>query len=183
MLDPIPTSILKQCTNEVTPNITRPINALLTTGEMPSKYKSAIITPILKKPGAECIYKNYRPVSNLTYASKLIEKAVFYQMNEHSDLHKLAETNQSAYHSKHSTATALLKIFNDVLLELDERNVEFLTLLNLSAAFDTVKHNILHNRLRHIYGYSGMALKWFTSYLSQRKQRVLINGALSSERT
>ena len=104
-------------------------------------------------------------------------------MNEHSYLHKLAETNQSAYRRKHSTATTLLKIFNDVLLEHDKRNVVFLTLLYLSTAFDTVDYNILLNRLCNTYGYSGMALQWFTSHLSQRKQRVLINGALSSERT
>ena len=60
--------------------------------------------------------------------------------------------------SKHSTATALLKIFNDELLEFDERNVVFLTLLYLSAANVTVDHTILLNRPRHTYGYSGMAL-------------------------
>ena len=86
---------------------------------------------------------------------------------------------QSAYKAKHSTETALLKIFNDILLQIDNQQVVLLTLLDLSAAFDTVDHHILLHRLEHSFGFKGEALQWFKSYLTNRTQRVCINGEKS----
>ena len=88
---------------------------------------------------------------------------------------------QSAYSKSHSTETALVKIVNDILLDMNRQHVSLLVLLDLSAAFDTVDHIILLRRLETSFGVTGDALKWIASYLSARSQRVMINGVLSDK--
>ena len=90
-LDPIPTYLLKRCSDALAPAITRIINASLSRGEVPPNFKEAIVTPLLKKPGLELTYKNYRPVSNLSFLSKLTERAVNDQIKQHMDTNKLQE--------------------------------------------------------------------------------------------
>ena len=85
---------------------------------------------------------------------------------------------QSAYKKHHSTESARLKVMNDILLNMDAQKVTLLVLLDLSAAFDTVRHDILLDRLRSRLGVTDQALNWFTSYLSDRTQRVAVNGGL-----
>ena len=87
----------------------------------------------------------------------------------------------SAYREHHSTETALLKVKNDILMNLDMGHVTLLVLLNLSAAFDTVDHDILIHRLQSLLGLRGSAVQWFRSYLRGRSQQVTINGALSKK--
>ena len=96
-------------------------------------------------------------------------------------MNKLNTPLQSAYKANHSTQTALVKIFNDVLTEIDHGNVVLLTLLDLSAAFDTVDHNILLKRLDHSFRISAKCLKWFESYLTGRSQHVMIKGSKSKD--
>ena len=86
---------------------------------------------------------------------------------------------QSAYKKHHSTESVLLKVKNDMLLNMDAQRVTLLVLLDLRAAFDTVRHNILLDRLRPRLGVTDQALNRFTSYLSDRAQRVAVNGGLS----
>ena len=87
---------------------------------------------------------------------------------------------QSAYRRHHSTETALLKVKNDILMNMENQKVTLLVLLDLSAAFDTVDHRILLDRLQFDFGISGSALNWIESYLSNRTQRIYIDGVLSS---
>ena len=178
-LDPIPTWLLKECIEDLLPLITQIINLSLQLGDMPMSLKKAIINPLLKKLGLELIKKNYRPVSNLAFISKLIEKAVALQLIEHLKFNNLYDKFQSAYRTFHSTETALLRVKNDVLNAMDNRNVMLLLLLDLSAAFDTIDHSILLNRLSKRCGINGTCLKWFTSYLSDRHQMVKINDVTS----
>ncbi len=93
-LDPIPTWLLKECIDDLLPLITQIINLSLQLGDMPLSLKKAIINPLLKKLGLELIKKNYRPVSNLAFLSKLIEKAVASQLIEHLKLNKLYDKFQ-----------------------------------------------------------------------------------------
>ena len=86
----------------------------------------------------------------------------------------------SAYRANRSTETALLRILHDLLLATDSGQVSLLTLLDLSAAFDTIDHSILLSRLHETFGISNKALSWFESYLSGRTQTVSVNGILSS---
>ena len=115
---------------------------------------------------------NFRPVSNLAYASKLIESVVANQLVERMTNNGLFEPLQSAYRQGHSTETALLKIQNDILLAMDNQQVSILVLLDLSAAFDTVNHDVLLQRLKERCGVHGKALEWFESYLTDRFQMV-----------
>ena len=120
--------------------------------------------------------KNYRPVSNLSFLSKLIERIVAVQLTEHFMQNELFDKFQSAYRKCHSTETALLRVQNDIIMDIDGKKVVMLVLLDLSAAFDTIDHEILLNRLSSYFGIKGNALKWFESYLSDRIQYVAIIG-------
>ena len=123
--------------------------------------------PLLKKPNLdENELCNFRPVSNLSFMSKILEKLVLRQLLDHLHANCLMESYQSAYKAYHSTETAPLKVSSDILSGLDDGNVCILTLLDLSAAFDTIDHDILLQRLEITFGLSGNVLSWFASYLS-----------------
>ena len=179
-LDPLPASLYSDCLPTLLPLITDIINHSLETGTVPDSLKSAIVRPLLKKHNLDPNdLKNYRPISNLSFLSKLLEKVVLNQLNAHLSANNLLNPFQSAYRQFHSTETALLHILNDLLLATDSGKVSLLTLLDLSSAFDTIDHTILLKRLHHTFGISDVALSWFTSYLSDRKQTVLINNTHS----
>ena len=118
-------------------------------------------------------------MSNLPFVSKILERIVLEQLNKHCEKYNLQDPNQSAYRKGHSTETALLKIFDDLLISMDNQKVSVLTLLDISAAFDTVNHEILLKRLEDLYGICGTANDWFRSYLSERHQRVKIGNSMS----
>jgi hypothetical protein len=142
--------------------------------------KSALVTPLLKKASLSPeILKNYRPVSNLSFISKLTERVVASQLTDHMSENNLFVPVQSAYRRNHSTETALLKVLNDMLISVDEGKGMILVLLDLSAAFDTVDHNILIDRLSERLGIKEEALGWFKSYLSERLQAIHLNGKSS----
>ena len=128
------------------------------------------------------IFKNYRPVSNLTFISKVIEKVVAVRMKVHIYTHCLHDPLQSAYVELHSTETALMKVQNDILCALDNGNCVILVMLDLSVAFDTIDHKILLSRLSSRFGIYGKALSWLESYLTGRTQCVAIDGVKSTER-
>jgi hypothetical protein len=174
-LDPLPTWLLKKVAEPLLPTMTSIINKSLQTSVFPSALKIARVTPLLKKPNLEkSVLKNYRPVSNLAFLSKLLERATLSQLTNHMDEHNLFCPVQSAYRSKHSTETALLKIQSDILTTLDSGKGVILVLLDLSAAFDTIDHDILVSRLHSRIGVEGPALQWFHSYLEDRHQSVYI---------
>ena len=179
----MPTTLLKDHLCVLLPVITKIVNMSLDS-VFPLSLENSIVTPLLKKPSLDPeLLKNYRPVSNLTFISKTIERAVANQLNGHLLTNSLHEAHQSAYKRFHSTETALLKVHNDILVALDERQPVFLLLLDLSAAFDTVNHYTLLSRLQLRYGITGQALFWLKLYLCNRTQTVSINNLLSSSRT
>ena len=183
-LDPIPASVFTQCLPHLLPFITDIVNTSLTTGVFPTDLKQAIVRPLLKKHNLDQNnLSNYRPVSNIPFMSKLIEKVVLLQLNDHLLSNDLYDSYQSAYRASRSTETALIRIINDLLLASDSGQVSLLTLLDLSAAFDTIDHSILLTRLHDSFGISNTALSWFQSYLTGRTQIVSVNGILSSPAT
>jgi len=174
-LDPVPTRLLYEHIDILLPTITRLVNTSLSTGVMPAVCKRALVKPLLKKAGLDPDNrKNYRPVSNLPFISKVIEKAVCSRLSNHLTDHNLYEPLQSAYRPHHSTETALVKVLNDIRLGIDDGNVALLTLLDLSAAFDTIDHQLLISRLECEMGIAGTALQWFKSYMADRSQTVQI---------
>ena len=150
---------------------------------MPKSFKTAVLSPLLKKADADYNqFSNFRPVSNLSLLSKLVEKAVAVQLTNYIVSHHLDEKLQSAYKVFHSTETALVKVQNDILRAVDSNKSIILLLLDLSAAFDTVDHAILLSRLSQRFGIKGKAIAWIESYLMDRTQFVGIQNSVSSER-
>ena len=180
-LDPLPTFILREFMDELLPFIHIMCNISMQHGVLPESQKSAIVTPILKKYDLDPDdVRNYRPISNLTFLSKVIERIVASQLTGYLQENKLFPDLQSAYRQGHSTETALLKIFSDILDAADSAQVTLLGLLDLSAAFDTVDHNILLTRLQVSYGVSRSALAWIASFILHRSQSVNFNGQISA---
>ena len=176
-LDPIPTWLLKQCVEFIGPAITQIVNHSLQSGIVPSTLKVAYVRPSLKKPALEPNeLKNYRPVSNLSYISTLLERIAFSRLTTFLRQNNLLDKYQSAYRQNHSVETLLVHISNHILRQMDVGKVTSLVLLDLSSAFDTVDHT---NRL-HSLGVHGTALQWFTSYLTDRHQSVCIDGVKSA---
>ena len=183
-LDPVPASVLKQCTSVLLPVMTRIVNQSLSLAAFPDCFKLALLNPLLKKPTLDVeVLSNFRPISNLMFMSKLTEKVVASQLINHISSNGLDEKLQSAYKQFHSTETALVKVFNDIVLDVDRKRTVILLLLDLSAAFDTVDHTILIERLENRFGLRDLALAWFKSYLSDRTHFVSIRGAQSVTRS
>ena len=162
------------------PSITSLFNASLQQGNFPVAFRHAVIRPLLKKSNlSPANLKNYRPVSNLVFLSKVLEKIVSKQLVDYINTETLYDPLQSAYRVGHSVETALVKVKSDIDLAFDEGDGVVLVLLDLSAAFDTINHARLLQRLR-ILGIDGVVLSWFASYLQQRTQSVMI-GDVSSD--
>ena len=159
--------LIIECLDSILPSLTDLFNSSLASGIFPQCIKSAHVTPILKK---RCLdhndLKNYRPVSNLCFIVKILEKLVLSIVSSHLNSHNLNNTCQSAYRPGHSTETALLKDVNALCLSLNKGNISVLALLDFSSAFDTIDHPILVHRLHTDFGFTDTVLQWFSSYLT-----------------
>ena len=180
-LDPIPSKLLIECLDSILPSITDLFSSSLASGIFPQCFRSALVTPILKK---RCLYhndlNNYRPVSNLCFIAKILDKLVLSQVSSYLNSHNLYNTCQSAYRPGHSTETALLKVVNDLFLSLSKGNISVLALLDFSSAFDTIGHPILVHRLHTDFVFTYAVLQWFSSYLTDRTHYVSLCNRSSS---
>lgn len=178
--DPLPAKLFKDCVNELLPVLTHLVNLSLTTGSMDG-LKDSVITPILKNSSLDPeVLKNYRPVCNTLLLSKIIEREVLVQSNNHLDLIKAHIPNQSGYKPKHSCETLLLRVTNDILVNMDNSKCSIMLLLDLSAAFDTVDHSVLLHLLWSELGFRGNVFQWFVAFLGGRRQAVNVDGHKSS---
>ena len=178
--DALPCSLLKQNIDILLPIIVKLVNLSLSTGNVDG-MKLADIIPLLKDESLDPnVLNNFRPVSNLLFLGKIIERVVLKRLNDHLSKHNLHCPEQSAYKKNHSTETLLVKITNDVLIACDEGSATVVMLLDLSAAFDTVDHKLLLNILEREIGLKGTVLQWFRSFLMGRSQRVRL-GTVTSD--
>ena len=111
---------------------------------------------------------NYRPVYNLCFIAKILEKLVLSKLSSYLNSHNQYNACQSAYRPGHSTETALLKVVDDLFLSLSKGNISVLALLDFSSAFDTIDHPILVHRLHADFGFTDSVHQWFSSYLTDR---------------
>lgn len=180
MLDLLPTGVFKQHIDLFLPFLTGLVNLSLSSGIFPTKYKHAIVIPLLKKTGQDINnVNNYRPVSTLSFVSKIIEKIVAKQIISYLATNNLLPINQSGYRQHHSTETLLLQVTSELFKASDAGQISILALLDMSAAFDCVDHDTLLRRLSISYGIGGSVLDWLRSYLFNRSQQVYFNNVLS----
>ena len=138
------------------PLITYLVNLSFKEGCFPDQFKQAQVTPLIKKTGLdETDPANYRPISNLNTLGKIIERIFLTRLLPHIYSTGNFSPMQSAYRKRHSTETAMLKILDDLYRLIDRKKAAVLIGLNLSAAFDTIDHNILIERLNTTFGVSG----------------------------
>ena len=180
-LDPVPTWIVKRVATVLAPVLSRMCNASLQSGIFPYSHKDAVVFPRLKKPSLDPDDANsYRAISNLSFVSKLVERVVASRYIDHAEQNKLFPVKQSAYRRHHSTESAVLSVMNDVIRNIDDGKVVSLVLLDLSAAFDTVDHEILLEVLHKRFLLDDIPLSWFRSYLTGRTQSISVNGVQSA---
>ena len=150
----------------------------------PSKFKLALISPLLKKPGLpKSDLANFRPISNLNTIGKILERLALSRFFPHVSKSPSFSPLQSAYHKFHSTETALLKLTNDIMETIDSGKITILTALDMSAAFDTLDHITFLHRLQHTFGLSGYIIAWIQSYLTDRSSFVEIDSSSSPSTT
>ena len=179
--DILPLTVLKDNLYILQPLILEIVNASLSQGSMDG-VKLADIIPLLKSNSLDPnVLKNFRPVSNLTFLGKLIERVVLRRLDEHLTRNNLHCHEQSAYKKNFSTETLLVRIWNDLLVASDEKSATVVMMLDLSAAFDTVDHDLLLNILMREIGLRGTVLKWFESFLKGCSQRIRLGSTVSDE--
>jgi hypothetical protein len=155
-------------------------NLSFSSGKFPAAYRSASVTPLLKKENLDPDEpSNYRPISNLNTLSKIIERVFLARLLPHVTNSNNFNRHQSAYRKHHSTETALLKILDDVYANAGHHQSTLLIGLDLSAAFDTIDKSTLLARLQISFGVDGLALEWISSYLSNRSQHVRVGSVRS----
>jgi hypothetical protein len=172
-LDVLPTTLLKSCAHVFAPIIARLANLSFQTGRFPSRYKRAQVLPLLKKAGLDMTSpSNYRPISNLSTVSKVLERLAQARLRPHLLSSANFSQYQSAYRTGHSTETALLGVLDGVFTAADDKQISVVIGLDLSAAFDTIAHSTLIERLQMEFGVNDTALNWLRSYLDDRVQYV-----------
>ena len=170
-----PTSILKSCSDVFSLLITRLATLSFHEGSFPDSYKTASVTPLLKKKDSDRDDPaNFRPISNLHTISKLLERLVLSRIMPHVENSPNFNRFQSAYRRGYSTESAILRMLNDVYCAADRKRRSMIVLLDLSAAFDTIDIDTLLRRLEHTFGITGSALLWMKTYLEDRTQFVRI---------
>ena len=152
------------------------INATFSTCEFPSSEKRGLIYPRLKSHGLDReVLGNYRPITNVSYLSKLIETAMYLQLEAHVQRNNVLPPTQSAYRTSHSTETAMTRVYSDIISNLDSNLHTIAVYLDLSSAFDSIDHTLLLDELQSI-GIKDKALETLKSYLSDRQVQVSLPG-------
>ena len=180
-LDPAPTYIIKDCIDILLPSLTKIVNRSLANGKFPSCWKSSSVVPLLKKLDLDRTLKNYRPVSNLKFVSKVVESAAIQQYRDYLNENYQMPSRNAAYRKHNSTETILTRVHSDILCNMDDQKVTIMALLDLSAAFDTVDYAILNKIFQHKFNITNSVADWFNSYLTGRHQSIVIDGVTSRE--
>uniref|UniRef100_A0A8C6PBL6 Reverse transcriptase domain-containing protein n=1 Tax=Nothobranchius furzeri TaxID=105023 RepID=A0A8C6PBL6_NOTFU len=175
----LPSSLFKSAFQSIGPSMPSIINASLVSGQVPAYFKNAVIHPLLTKPSLDAsLHSSFRPISKLPFISKILEKVVAKQLTAALDEQNIYDSFQSGFLRAHSIETALLGVSNDLLTHSDAGNGSVLVLLDLTAAFDTVDHQLLLERLTDWVGPSGTALEWL--YFSEHSFSVAVSKFRSS---
>ena len=167
-------NITNMVVKKVAPEISKPLcmifNCSFNTGVVPEQLKIAKVIPIYKKENAE-VLSNYRPVSVLPCFAKILERLMFNRCMDYIDKNDILNEKQFGFRSNHSTNMAIIELVDKVTKAVEKNESTLGIFLDLSKAFDTIDHDILLYKLEY-YGFRGIVLDWFISYLKNRKQFV-----------
>jgi len=178
--DVIPTIVLKNCVDIFAHALSYLANLSFASGTFPKSFKLGHVIPLLKKKGSdEADPSSYRPITNLTTISKILEKLVLSRLRPHVHTSSNFSIHQSAYRPEHSTETALLKVTDDLNVAMDSKVCSTLLSLDISAAFDMIDIDKLVTRLDSVFGIRGSASSWILSYLSGRECYIALDGCRS----
>jgi hypothetical protein len=180
-LDPLPPFVIVDVLDDIVPFLLYLFNRSLSEGHLPASEKRALVFPSLKKPNLDpSLCRNYRPIANLSFLSKTLERLVSLQLLPYLEQSGLLPPRQSGFRAHHSTETALLSLLSDIYSAMDKSQITLLALFDASSAFDMVDHDILLHRLETSFGLSGLPLLWFRSYLTDRTQMVILDDSRTS---
>ena len=171
--DNINISVVKSTIDIISIPLAHIINLSISSGVVPRELKIARVIP--------AVFVNYRPISVLPLFSKFIEKVIYRRFYNFLNKNNFLFDNQYGFRKDHSTALALIHLYDKLSSAIDNKKFTIGVFIDLSKAFDTVNHEILLAKLHH-YGIRGTSLKWFESYLSDREQFVNYNGYSSSHK-
>ena len=178
-VDGISSRMLKLAASIIAPSITKLINLSFSLNVFPSRWKTAKVTPIFKR-GDPTDVSNYRPISVLPTLSKSAERhvrnAVYSFLSENYWIY----LRQSGFRLKHSTETALIKIIDDLIFNLDNERVSGMVLVDYRKAFDMIEHTLLLKKLE-VYGLNRDSLQWFISYLKEIKDAIWLSWEINSQ--
>ena len=179
--DRIPLFVIKDCLPYILPTLTRLINSSFACSEFPRAWKKSVIVPHLKDGDHE-VPNNNRPISLLPVLSKVAEKIALIQFNDFLTKQDKLTQHQSGNRKNHSTETLSLLVTDHIFRAIDRQQLTAMVLIDLSKAFDSICHSTLLLKLNSL-GTSSQALKWFESYLTDRKQSTRLGTSLSDELT
>ena len=173
--------MLKETAEVMAMPLSRLFNRSMEMGCFPDVWKQANVTPVYKKADKQ-IKENYRPISLLSCVGKVMERIVFNELYEYCNVNNLLTWRNSGFKKHDSTVNQLLFLVNKIYESLGNGDDVLLIVLDISKAFDKVYHRGLLHKLE-TFGINGCLLKWFSSYLSGRQQRVVVNGQGSEWRS
>ena len=176
------TKLLRITANIISTSLTHLFNMSLATGFVPLDRKIARVTPAYKEKGDVQDKTNYRPLSMVIHLAKVFERQIQIQLTGYLSKYEFISIDQSAYITQHSTQTSLHRLIDDILENMNNREITGLCLLDIRKCFDTINHNVLLRKL-HKYGIRNCELKWFESYLSNINQIVCYEGKTSNTQT
>ena len=176
--DNISAELIKLAGESIIQPLTWIVNTSIVTGVFPKNWKKAKVTPLFKK-GDRTLAKNYRPVSLLSVSGMVLERITAIQIDKYFEDNNLFGDFQFGFRQNKSTVSELLTLFDSLMTAKDKKKEIALVMYDLSAAFDTVSPAILLEKLK-LYGFKKKAMEWITSYLSERKQAVVMQGKIST---
>ncbi len=169
--------MLKCVKTEICPILKYIFNLSIQKRVFPSQWKMAIVTPLFKS-GQTDDPNNYRPISVLSTLGKILERCAHSQCYDYLSSHNILHPSQSGFRKGYSTDTCVIDLLDNIYREVDDGGACGVLFIDLSKAFDTVDHQILVEKLRHL-GFRPSACAWFMSYLDHRYQRTKVGDALS----